>query len=121
MGISKPGSSWLPQKRGNRAQARIGLLVQPIAGQIPFDADEQQLVAHVVPVTCQACGEVPLASFGNVLEAAVNRQQLGEAGLEGTRCTAGPQVTAASTAYQVDTAVFSSLAPPQPPLTSAQS
>ena len=72
----------LTSKSSNRAQAGIRLLVQPISVEVPLNANEQELVAHVVPVACRAPGEVSFAQLGHVLEAAVGGKHLGHSPLK---------------------------------------
>ena len=54
------GSSPRPKKISNRSKTLIRLLLQPIALQVPFDSDAQELLTHISAAP-RMSGQLPLA------------------------------------------------------------
>jgi hypothetical protein len=70
------------QELGDGAQAGLGLLIETVPGQIPFDTNQQQLVAHIVPIASWPRGVISPAQFGHVLQSAAGGQRFGHPALK---------------------------------------
>jgi hypothetical protein len=68
---------------GDAAQANLRLLVQPVAFKVPFNADPEQLVAHVIAITPGSGDIVAPAQLGDVDKAHFPKGHVGQSGLLG--------------------------------------
>jgi len=58
------------QELGYGAQAGLGLLIEAVPCEVPLDANQQQLIAHIVPIASWPRGVISPAQFGHVLQSA---------------------------------------------------
>src|SRR5262249_52793691 len=70
------------QELGDGAQAALGLLVETVPCEIPLNTNQQQLVAHIVPVASRPRRVIAPAQFGDVLESATGRERFWHSALK---------------------------------------
>jgi hypothetical protein len=74
----------LAEKRRDCAKTAVRLLIEPVTSKIPLDPDQEQLVAHVLPVASGPSRVVPLTDLGDIEKATVRGLYVGHISLECT-------------------------------------
>jgi hypothetical protein len=81
VGDQLPGGA-SAQELGDGTQAGLGLLVEAVPCEIPLDTNQQQLVAHIVPIAPWPRGVISPAQFGHVLQSAIGGERFGHSALK---------------------------------------
>jgi hypothetical protein len=76
-------SDRLAQEVGDVSQAGVGLLIQAVAVQVPFDSNEEELVADLIAIARRSGGVVAPAQFGDFPQSHVLVQHVRHASLAG--------------------------------------